>query len=204
MTGLTDSEENRLRLAFAMIGEEAGRVDPVEEPTPPRASRRHKATTIAALATAAAVSIGLLTITLGDPDTASPGGGREAPDAQGQGQTLLEWVACGKTIAVGDVKAVSPSAKSGRVTVTFTVQDWIKPAHGKHEIDLDVVDPTQARVREPWRVGQHRLIVVPQRRDLETDTFGGAELGTNQARIEEAMPKAAHTQCPAAWRAESN
>ncbi|WP_405615956.1 hypothetical protein OG292_21925 [Streptomyces sp. NBC_01511] len=209
MPDLTDSEEDRLRRALAVIGEEAGRGDPVKGPVRPRASRRRRGIGIGALVAAVAAGIGLLTLTLGNPNTASPGGGdRAAPDAggagSGQGQTLLEWVACGRTIAVGDVMAVSPSGQDGRLTVTFAVRDWIKPSQGEREIELDVVDPAEARVREPWRVGQHLLIVVPQRRDLETDTFAGAELADNQADIEEALPEAERTPCPTVWRAEQN
>ncbi|MEW1793757.1 hypothetical protein [Streptomyces niveus] len=205
MTGLTDSEEKRLRRALTLIGEEAGRVDLVAEPVRRRASQRRRGITVGALVAAVAAGIGLLTLTLGDSNSASPGGGdRAAADAEGgQGQTLLEWVACGRTIAVGDVMAVKPSGQGGRLTVTFAVQDWIKPSQGEREIELDVVDPAVSRVREPWRVGQHLLIVVPQRRDLETDTFADAELAANQVSIEEALPTAAQTRCPAVWRSEA-
>ncbi|MFJ9109913.1 hypothetical protein [Streptomyces sp. NPDC102283] len=206
MTGLTDSEESRLRRALALIGEEAGRGDRAEVPVRRRPARHRGGITIGALVAAAVVGVGLLTVTLGDPNTASPGGGgAAAPDAEGgQGQTLLEWVACGRTIAVGDVTAVNPSGQDGRLTVAFAVQDWIKPSQGEREIELDVVEPAVARVREPWRVGQHLLIVVPQRRDLETDTFGGAELAPNRASVEEALPQAEQTRCPAIWQSEQS
>ncbi|EKX66080.1 hypothetical protein Sipo8835_31985 [Streptomyces ipomoeae] len=165
---------------------------------------RRRGVVLAGLASAAALCAGVLGSTLldGGATNTESGGSHDSDgraNASGQGQTLLEWIACGRTIAEGDVVAVRPSSEAGRVVVTFDVQDWIKPARGAERITLDVVDPTEARVREPWEKGQHLLIVVPERRDQETDTFQGEQLQWYRAKIEQGLPDAATTECPPAW-----
>ncbi|WP_159769615.1 hypothetical protein [Streptomyces sp. HM190] len=273
MTHQPESDEDLLRRAFALIGQEAGRPDPVSSTPaterrvsaadPPRGgggrasdgtgggtaahgtaggtaaggadgspsrgagagsgagarggrtvsdhgpdSRtgavwwRRRGVVLAGLVSAAALCAGVLGSSLiGDgttnADSDRSGGGA---NASGKGQTLLEWIACGRTIAEGDVVAVKPSSEAGRVLVTFDVQDWIKPARGAERIILDVVDPTEARVREPWKEGQHLLVVVPERRDQETDAFQGDQLQWYRAKIEQGLPDAAGTTCPPEWR----
>lgn len=199
MEQLTEYDEDRLRRAMTMIGDEAARDDaaPAADARAPWWRRRSIAA--GALLAAAAVSVGGLSLTLGGGD---PSQSPEA-DPGGQGQTLVEWVACARLIAEGDVVAVREAPEPGRVTVTFAVRDWIKPAQGDDQVTLDVVDPTEAQVREPWTPGGPLLIVVPERHDQPTDTFRGAELTDNREQIESALPRAATTECPAPWRAEN-
>ncbi|MDG5805546.1 hypothetical protein P9869_23345 [Streptomyces ossamyceticus] len=247
MTYQPESDEALLRRAFALIGEEAGRPDPVSS-TPVTEGRvsgadprragagpvpvggagptdgsgpdggsvsvggpnsltgtvwwRRRGVVLAGLVSAAALCAGVLGSTLIDGGTTNAGPDRSGggENASGKGQTLLEWIACGRTIAEGDVVAVKPSSEAGRVVVTFDVQDWIKPARGAERITLDVVDPTEAGVREPWKQGQHLLIVVPGRRDQETDVFQGDQLRSYRAKIEQGLPDAAGTECPPEWR----
>ncbi|MEU6805289.1 hypothetical protein [Streptomyces neyagawaensis] len=163
---------------------------------------RQRGVVLAGLVSAAALCAGVLGSTLIGGGTTNAGSDRSGggENASGKGQTLLEWIACGRTIAEGDVVAVKPSSEAGRVVVTFDVQDWIKPARGAERITLDVVDPTEAGVREPWKQGQHLLIVVPERRDQETDTFQGDQLPSYRAKIEQGLPDAAGTECPPEWR----
>ncbi|MEV4865536.1 hypothetical protein [Streptomyces ossamyceticus] len=163
---------------------------------------RRRRVVLAGLVSAAALCAGVLGSTLIDGGTTNSGSDRSGggENASGKGQTLLEWIACGRTIAEGDVVAVKPSSEAGRVVVTFDVQDWIKPARGAERITLDVVDPTEAGVREPWKEGQHLLIVVPERRDQETDVFQGDQLQSYRAKIEQGLPEAAGTECPPEWR----
>ncbi|WP_055715833.1 hypothetical protein [Streptomyces torulosus] len=229
MTYQPESDEALLRRAFALIGEEAGRPDPVSStpvtegrvsgadpqlagagpvPTGGPNSRtgtvwwRRRGVVLAGLVSAAALCAGVLGSTLIDGGTTNAGSDRSGggENASGKGQTLLEWIACGRTIAEGDVVAVKPSSEAGRVVVTFDVQDWIKPTRGAERITLDVVDPTEAGVREPWKQGQHLLIVVPERRDQETDVFQGDQLQSYRAKIEQGLPDAAGTECPPEWR----
>lgn len=259
MTYQPESDEALLRRAFALIGEEAGRPDPLSSTSitegrvsgadPQRAGAgavpdggsvaasgslptdrsgpdggsvpaggsvpdggpnsrtgpvwwRRRRVVLAGLVSAAALCAGVLGSTLIDGGTTNAGSDRSGggENASGKGQTLLEWIACGRTIAEGDVVAVKPSSEAGRVVVTFDVQDWIKPARGAERITLDVVDPTEAGVREPWKQGQHLLIVVPERRDQETDVFQGDQLQSYRAKIEQGLPDAVGTECPPEWR----
>ncbi|MFF3691620.1 hypothetical protein [Streptomyces sp. NPDC002187] len=207
MTHPCPSDEDVLRRAFALIGEEAGRPEPEFEPGPvplvPVRARtvwwRRRGVVLTAFASAAALCAGVIGAVLIDGGAAEPGA-TDHSGASGKGQTLVEWIACARTIAEGDVVTVRQSPSAGRVIVSFEVQEWIKPSRGEKRITLDVVDPTKAGVREPWREGQHLLIVVPQRRDLETDTFRGEQLTWYRGRIEEGLPEAATAECPPFWR----
>ncbi|MGW1898986.1 hypothetical protein ACWCQB_16400 [Streptomyces hirsutus] len=205
MTHPPQSDEELLRRAFALIGEEAGRPEPDSEPVLLAHDRtrrvwwRRRGVVMAALASTAALCTGVLVSVLIDDGAAKPQSGRD-DRASGKGQTLPEWIACARTIAEGDVVTVRQSSEAGRVVVTFDVQDWIKPGRGAQRITLDVVDPAEARVRDPWKEGQHLLIVVPERRDQETDTFRGERLEWYRARIEHGLPEAATADCPPIWR----
>lgn len=197
MTHVTKTEEEKLRRALAMIGEEAGRDEVVPEP---RARTtpwwRHWGTVTGGLVTAAALCAGVLVLALGDDKPTGPSGGNQS----GKGQTLEEWIACARVIAEGDVAAVRDSEEPGRVIVTFDVDDWIKPAQGTKRVDLDLVDPTEAGVHPSWKAGTHALIVVPERHDLSADTFEGAQLDRYRDQIERALPKAPEAGCPAYWQ----
>ncbi|MFE1443247.1 hypothetical protein [Streptomyces sp. NPDC058739] len=208
MTDPSRSDEDVLRRAFALIGEEAGRPEPRLEPEPgpvplvPVRARtvwwRRRGVVLTAFASAAALCAGVVGAVLIGGGAAEPGAA-DRSGASGRGQTLVEWIACARTIAEGDVVTVRQST-AGRVTVSFEVREWIKPSQGARRITLDVVDPTEAGVREPWREGQHLLIVVPQRRDQETDTFRGEQLTWYRGRIEQGLPEAETAQCPPLWR----
>ncbi|MBC9714789.1 hypothetical protein H9Y04_19745 [Streptomyces sp. TRM66268-LWL] len=125
----------------------------------------------------------------------------QAEKAAGKGQSREEWVVCATTIAVGDVVAVQPGAERGRLSVTFSVREWIKPAHGAQRIRIDAVDPRTDGVQDPWEVGQHLLVVVPQRRDEAVSTFSGRRLAEFRPHVEKGLLGAEGTPCPSPWRA---
>lgn len=197
MTGTKEPNEERLRRALALIGEEAGRPTPVPPPgrTPWWRSRWGIAT---ALATAAAAAIGVLTFSLGT----SGEGGRDT-GAAGQGQTEAEGIACSRFIAEGDVVAVRDADIPDRIILTFKVTDPIKPAEGNEQVELNLLDPAVVDPREAFQPGEHVLLMVQQRRDRKPVAFRGDELEAQRSEIERTLPKAAETTCPPYWRENS-
>ena len=105
-------------------------------------------------------------------------------------------------IAEGNVVAVRPAPQRGRLVLTFAVRDRIKPAQGPRRVELNVVDPRIANVREPWKPRKHVMIGVPTRRDLEAVPFTGRKLAFERPRIERALKeaKAGGVTCPPYWR----
>ncbi|NGO80521.1 hypothetical protein G6045_33420 [Streptomyces sp. YC504] len=194
MTELTDAERDNLRQALALIGEEAHRDVRMVPDTPSSSGSRARRRILVPLVAAAALTVGIsLAVGLS--------GNEGAPeDATGQGQSRFEAIACASQIAIGDVTAVDRQSVNGRVRVTFKVQEWIKPAQsGPKAVTWDLVDPTQAKVREPWAVGQHVLVSVPVRTDLPADTWSGASLDEQRTAIVRDLPRADRTQCPPYW-----
>ncbi|MGW3413933.1 hypothetical protein [Streptomyces sp. NPDC000888] len=222
-------EEERLRAALALIGDAAagpdpaappGRPDPVTPPAPSaapsrvrppeRASHRRRRQALIGGALAAAVlCAALLTNDSWFRDTrsgtaadASGSSGRveDGQDEGGVGQTYAEGIACARLIVEGDVLDVRPAPQTGRVLLTFAVDDWIKPGRGRSTIELDLVDPTAAEAEEPFANGQHLLLVVPVREDLEADVSSGTELTRMRKIIDSNWAEAARTECPPYWK----
>ncbi|MEU0054852.1 hypothetical protein [Streptomyces sp. NPDC006334] len=155
-------------------------------------------------ALAAAVGLAAVAVLCAALLTASPKDRRAhdgtSRDAGGQGQTYAEGIACARLIAEGDVLDVHPASRPGRVLLRFAVSDWLKPERGAGTVELDLVDPSVAQVEEPFGKGQHLLLVVPLREDLETDASSGAELPRMREVIDANRSKAATTKCPRNWR----
>ncbi|MFE9247991.1 hypothetical protein [Streptomyces sp. NPDC007088] len=145
----------------------------------------------------AALVIGVLT--LGPNPEGGPEGSGSANSADLKGPSTEEWIACTELIAVGDVEAVRPGSAKGRLAVDFTVQEWIKPATGKKRIELDAVDPRIDGAQDPWRAGQHLLIMVPRRTDLAVETFENRRLKYFRPLIAEALEGAKSASCPPGW-----
>ena len=207
-----DEAEQAVRLALRMIGEEAGRTvrpgDAVPELLAPRRpdARRRRRTAAAwatALAVCAAVAVtatfsGLLS-GKAPGDSATPPGTRSTAAAEGgRGQTLLEWIACARSIVVGDVTEVAPNGE-GRIAVDLDVEEWIKPPRGDRKITMDVVDPRVAQDRPPIEEGTRVLVVLPRRTDQAADTFEGGQLTQYRSTIIAALDEAGRTTCPPPW-----
>ncbi|MGW5446074.1 hypothetical protein [Streptomyces asiaticus] len=202
MTEPTESEETRLRRAFALIGEEAGRAGPATAPAdraasvgtrtaatrPPRKQRRVRA----ALAAAAAACVAAIVVTV--TVTASDGSGKDA-DTTGRGQTFPEALACATAVVEGDLTAVRPAGQ-GRVHMTVSVDQWFKPSTGPGTARFDLADPAVADPAEAYATGDHLLLLVPRRKGQIPDTFQGQELRPTRDRITRTLPEAAHTPCP--------
>ncbi|MEE1942430.1 hypothetical protein V1L54_24015 [Streptomyces sp. TRM 70361] len=195
----TRREEERLRLALGMIGDEAGRPEPAPHIARRTAVWRRRGVLAGALGAAAAVSVLLLVIGPpgGDGSPGSEGPGREEA---GQGQTYQEYIACARMIADADIADVRRSPEEGRLLVTLDVREWIKPTSGAERVELDVVDPSVAGVGEPWREGRRALVVVPARDDLAADVFTGDALADQREQLEYYLPRAAGTECPSHWK----
>ena len=124
------------------------------------------------------------------------------PDPGDQGQSQAEWVACARLIAQGNVLDVRDAPEAGRVIVKFAVTEWIKPATGADQVELDVVDPATAKERNPWAPGGPVLVLIPTRSDLPADTFTGESRQLYRRLIRSWLPTAARTSCPRHWSEE--
>lgn len=190
MMATTESDEERLRKALHLIGEEVGRPAPVR---PPR--RRHGGMIAGALVTAAVLVIGVLTLSLGDF-------GRDEGDndGAGQGQTYAEGIACATFIGTGEVVEVQAADETDRIIVTFEVQEPIKPADGEEIVELNLLNPAIVDDQFALAPGDHVLLEVPQRRDRTPSVSRGAEIEHRSEIIESWLPEAAETTCPPYWR----
>ncbi|WP_329547050.1 hypothetical protein OG548_25260 [Streptomyces sp. NBC_01356] len=213
-------EEERLRAALALIGDAVAGPDPAAAPgrrpdpvTPPapsaspsrvrrpeRASHRRRRHALIGGALAVGVLCAALLTDGGWFRDTRSGTAGAAADEGGVGQTYAEGIACARLIVEGDVLDVRPAPRTGRVLLTFAVDDWIKPGRGRSTIELDLVDPTTAEVEEPFGKGQHLLLVVPVREDLEADASSGTELTRMREIIDSNWAEAARTECPPHWK----
>ncbi|MGY0058448.1 hypothetical protein ACWY4P_18170 [Streptomyces sp. LZ34] len=193
VTELTESEENDLRLALRMIGKEAGRADAPPRPAPRTMWWRRRGTIGGVLAAAAALSVGVLIFWLvdGTPVRSSIG--------DDQGLTGVEWVACARIAAEGEVVSVRDASQPHQVVVTFAVRDWIKPAQGAKQIEINTVDPEWLE-EKPFKAGQHLLIVDAGLPNGEVNYFTGRHIKYERELFNSELPKAANTECPAFWR----
>lgn len=207
MEDLTEREEQRLRHAFAMIGEEAARDEPSQETTQPTASqpwlRRRSVVLAGALAIAAAVLAGGLVVTTGGGESSTPraGSALTSPDSSedGNGITAAQAIACSRAIVVGHVVAVRDASEPGRVVVTIDVQEWIKPASGPNRADFNVVDPRRVNEKR-WKPGTRVLFRVPLRRDRLAGVSQGDHVPFNRKMFVQALPKARYATCPPLFR----
>lgn len=205
MTRPTEDEENQLRRAFALIGEEAARPESAEESgrdairrraaySRPERRRGRAALLAAAAACAAALVIGAAVAT---------SGGSPAPSADGttRGQTFPELLACSKTIVEGTLKDVRPAGKA-HVRVTMAVDRWLKPGTGPGTTTFDLADPTARDPEEAYGQGDQVLMMIPSNRDQIATTFPfqGQEIPATRDRIIRTLPGVTDADCPTDFR----
>lgn len=206
----TAADEERLRLALTLIGDEAARADDWADVwADPRAAtgtararrtgrwhalptRRRRAVS-GALGAVAALSLGALLIFGAD------GADDEVPADSGRGQDRYEGIACSRLIADGDILAVRDGPE-GRVVLTVAVREWVKPARGPGRVRVEVADPSANGSDEPWRPQRDVLLVVPVRPDLLAAAYDGGSRTSQLARMKRDLPRAERTSCPAYWR----
>ncbi|MGH3447249.1 MAG: hypothetical protein ACRDP4_06460 [Nocardioidaceae bacterium] len=193
MADLTEREEQQLRRALAVIGEEAGRRDHVDEPHHRPMWRYRRAKIGGALAAAAVVCIAVLAGIAGDGSS----GESADHDAAGNGISVAQDAACSRIIAVGHVVSLRPANARHRVNLTFEVQDWIKPTHGNNQIAVNIIDPRRTEASS-WEAGTRMLLVVPRRTDrLVESVRGAAQIRFVRKDYERVVSKPNQAPCPA-------
>ncbi|WP_326604330.1 hypothetical protein [Streptomyces sp. NBC_01800] len=185
MEPLTESEEDRLRLTLSLIAKEADREATAQ------AAHRNRRRVLTGMLIAAAVAISMGIAVTGDPSSTA---GRPGPRGDGK-LTTAGAIACSRVIAEGDVVSVRDAPQPDRVILTFHVKDWLKPAHGAQQVDLNVVDPAKDGLLKRWQPGEHVLIVVETDRDNHVNTYRGDTIAERRAELEPALPKALGMKC---------
>ncbi|MCX4531709.1 hypothetical protein OHA79_35715 [Streptomyces sp. NBC_00841] len=197
------ADEDRIRLALGMIGAEAARdcADADREPVPvgPRRPARRKylpVLILAAVVAGVAVSYGAWTDGSGTPSRRPAGREAEA------GMTWEAVVPCTQVIAEGDVLSVRDAPESGRVILTFAVDDWLRPAQGRKRIDVDVLDPAAEPGSARWKPGEHLLLAVYDFRDQPASYFRGNQIAATRAAIEPYLKESEGKKCglTGTWR----
>ncbi|MHC0432316.1 hypothetical protein ACX6XY_19335 [Streptomyces sp. O3] len=188
----TLGEEERLRLALRVIGDEAARRGPEARAAAPTVWWRHTGP-LAAVAVVAAVVLGI--VLSGRATDGSEGG-----DAMAEAQSETEAIACARMIVEGDIVKVREPSDRGRVLVTLDVTEWFKPAHGAGRIQLDLVDPAIVDVDRSYQKGQHVLIYVPIREDLDANPSIDDEVPSRRKNLEHNLPRSQGVECPPYWK----
>jgi len=127
------------------------------------------------------------------PGTTRPSTG--APQAQ---LSYAGAVACSRFVAEGKVITVKDGAKPGRVSVSFDVQRWYKPAREPGQVTFDVPDPAAEGATPRWQPGEHLLVMVSTDPNVLMSTYPEAEIAETRAQVEKALPEAAAIDCPTA------
>ncbi|MGW3658564.1 hypothetical protein ACWD6R_23985 [Streptomyces sp. NPDC005151] len=199
------ADEDRIRLAFGMIGAEAARDsadadrEPVPAPVGPRRPARRKylpALILAAVVAGIALSYGAWTDGSGTPSRSPAGREAEA------GMTWEAVIPCTRVIVEGDVVSVRDAPDSGRVILTFAVDDWLRPAQGRERIDVDVLDPAAEPGSARWKPGEHLLLVVYNFRDQQASYFRGDQIAVTRAAIAPYLKESEGKKCEltGTWR----
>lgn len=113
-------------------------------------------------------------------------------------QTLPEWIACSRTIAIGDVVKVV-GADSPRVTVTMHITQWTRPDHGSSTLVFSDKNPKIDGNWPAWEVSGPVLVVIPTNRSDSVNSFRGKQLTSTKQRIDDALDEASTTSCPPRW-----
>ncbi|NED91653.1 hypothetical protein G3I76_67715 [Streptomyces sp. SID11233] len=205
MTRPTEDEENQLRRAFALIGEEAAGPEFTEDSGQGAVRRRvvhsrpeRRRGRVVLLAAGAACAAALVIVV-----AVATSGGSSAPSADGtaRGQTFPELLACSKTIVEGTLDDVRPAGKA-HVRVTISVDRWLKPETGPDTTTFDLADPTVRDPQEAYVQGDRVLMVIPSNRDRIATTFPfqGQEIPATRDRIVRTLPGVTDADCPTDFR----
>ncbi|MHC5260809.1 hypothetical protein ACYSUO_23245 [Streptomyces sp. UC4497] len=194
MTPATESEEELLRRAFHIIGDEAGKPD---REASPRILGRHRGRTVALIA-AAAVSIGLLAYGLTGNDDESASG-----EASSRALKPAERIACAAQIVDGTVLTVRPAPEQEgqrpEVTVSLTVKDWVKPTQGPGKLEIEIPEPKQAGA-PLLRTGDRVLFEVWNHPDIDNTYFTGRKIEVTRKSLYGALGDRSKSTCPDFWK----
>lgn len=201
-----DLDEDRLRDALVMIGDEAAKNHPRDEhldaappPGNPPPSRWRGWKTITVVSAAAAAIVGLVVLEVATDTDAGPS---NTASTASQDLSGPQEIACAKSIVEGTVIAVRPGTRPIDVRMTVKVTDWIKPARSDKKA-LTFPTPTAAERQEPpFKTGERVLVIVPPRKISSAVVYRASARYKSEAadyvrkQIERDLPEAAHTKCP--------
>jgi len=158
----------------------------------------------APLAIVAACAIVLLFFSAGlwshddSPESKTAGAGAGAKS------TWTSVIACARLIVEGDVTSIKPIS-GDRVVLSFAVADWLWPTTGGDtDLVLNVRDPTAQGVYEPWKVGEHLLIIVAKDQSQLVEDFRGSEIGEVRSQLGPHLADAAKTSCTAGGHGDND
>jgi hypothetical protein len=106
-----------------------------------------------------------------------------------------EQIACARRIVEGDVLDVHKAQAKNRLSVTLSVADWIKPAHGASTVHLDLADPATVHGKRPT-AGDHVLMIVPKARDNQAVALRGDDLTRYRTSLPLNLRRAKKATCP--------
>ncbi|WP_335991234.1 hypothetical protein [Glycomyces sp. MUSA5-2] len=189
-----EHEDRQLRKALNMIGEEAGL-----DASLSRARRRRwkpSGSMIAAAVLSAAV------VVFGGFALVEAISGEDEPDQEEAGQALsrAESIACSTFIGEVEVTDVRTADVQDRIILVVTVLDPIVPEDASGTMEFDVVNPAVADETPSIEPGERLLIQVYERTDEAPEIYRADEIDTERTRLEDALPDAAETSCPAFWQ----
>lgn len=202
----TDAEEQLLRRALTVIGEEAARDDPPDAVRAPARrtpwNRWRRPAALGAFGAAAALVIGLI--------VSLPGGDAGTEGGAGQALTLLEQAACTELAVVGRVVEVRPAPDDAyglsQVRVTLAVTDWLEPREGPDRTVVTLPGPEgRSDDQGPLREGERLLIddlVGPGGVEVfRVDPGDIADLDTFRPQLDRKLAEAREkgTRCPDFW-----
>lgn len=191
MSQLSGPEEDRLRRAITMIGDEAAygtSMDTSKSKSPRSRWTRPGILVAACIAAVAVIATALYTSSGSDPDM----------DAS-QGLNGPETVACAKRIFEGTIRNVEPTDRRSRVRMTVTVNRWYKPADESSRVATFVASSTRAAdVVRPYAPGQDVFIV--EYATPWTPVYADRAIGISRSEVVPYLAQATHTKCPDFWR----
>lgn len=205
---LSVDEERRLRSALATIGSTSAEQARASEKTRQRSgesSARHRLRwplmgAAAAVALVACVGTGIALDRSGQPTTA--GFTASGQDERLHGQTLPEWIACSRAIAIGDITKVT-GTNTSRIKVTMHVNKWIRPTHGSSTLSFTDRNPSIDGGRPTWRVGGPVLVRVSENPSSPVRSFRGKDLTLYRDLVQGGLDDASKTACRSPWAASA-
>ncbi|MFE3720312.1 hypothetical protein [Streptomyces cyaneofuscatus] len=186
---MTEFDEERLRRALHLIGDEAGQEGERVVPAA-RLPRWRQWRTVGWVLAGAAVAGLVFGIAFDGGSTDGPSGPATEAKLSAEG-----WVACSQVMAEGEVVSVEEAPETGRVLLTVAVTDWFKPATGEKEARFDVVDPAKDGAYPRWKPGEHLLLVIDRDPTAYVTSYRGDDIAEVRRSIERALPGAAGREC---------
>lgn len=191
MTELSDYEEDQLRRAMELIGEEAGHSESVEEPIRP-IWRRRRVKAVGALAAAAAICAAIVIGNLGGTTGKQAEPHSAEPD---RGYTIAQVMACTRIIGVGSIVSMRSVEQSNHALLTLRMEDWIKPANGAKQITINVLDPRSSDTQS-WEPGKRMLFYVYRKTDEIASVRGKTLISQKQREYERVVSRPNQPKCP--------